>query len=64
MSKKEQKNPNPGRRDFLKGMAAGASGMVAGSILPGKSSAKSSESAAISQSMIPVSWDKEAPIMQ
>jgi hypothetical protein len=63
MSKEDKEKQNLNRRDFLKGMAAGASGMAAGSILPGYASGASAGSARVSGSLTPTSWDKEADVV-
>ena len=63
MSKAEKEKQGLNRRDFLKGMAAGASGMAAGGLLPAYASASSSEKTKSSASLIPRSWDKEADVV-
>jgi hypothetical protein len=63
MKKEEQQNPHPSRRDFLKGMAAGASGMMAVSISTGNALAGSTGTAGAPSLMIPGSWDKEADVV-
>jgi succinate dehydrogenase/fumarate reductase flavoprotein subunit len=59
MTKEKKSKHGLNRRDFLKGMAAGASGMAAGGMLPGYASAASRPSS----SLVPKTWDKEADVV-
>jgi len=63
MRSKAQNNQRSSRRVFLNGMAAGASGMVAGRILPDYASGKTSGVTGISAAMTPASWVKEADVV-
>ncbi len=56
MGKEEKVKKDLNRRDFLKGMAAGATGMAAGGILPAYASSGPA-------SLIPSSWDRESDVV-
>jgi succinate dehydrogenase/fumarate reductase flavoprotein subunit len=51
------------RRDFMKGMAVGASGVATGSMLSNHASAASAGRAKASGSLIPAAWDREADVV-
>lgn len=63
MNNAEREKEGLRRRDFLKGVAAGASGMAAGRILPAYAAGGQSEKAKYSSSLIPKTWDKEADVV-
>ena len=63
MAEEEKAKRNLNRRDFLKGVAAGASGMAAGGILPGYASAAAKATPGASASLIPETWDREADVV-
>ena len=63
MSKEEKVKQGLNRRDFLKGVAAGASGMAAGGILPAYASAAAKGTSGASASLIPSKWDMEADVV-
>jgi len=59
MAKEKKEEQKLNRRDFLKGMAAGASGVAAGAVMPAYASASSSGA----KSLVPSSWDMEADVV-
>ena len=63
MSKGENDKAKLNRRDFLKGMATGAAGMVSGSLLSGQASEAWAGTTKAYASLIPTSWDKEADVV-
>ena len=59
MEKEEKVKQKLNRRDFMKGMAAGASGIAAGGVWP----AYASGSPSGKKSQVPASWDREADVV-
>jgi succinate dehydrogenase/fumarate reductase flavoprotein subunit len=63
MNKEKKQNSNKSRRNFLKGLAAGAaSSIAAGGILTGNASAKTTSAAGVSP-LTKALWDKEVDVV-